>query len=377
MKKEYLYTPGPVTVPPEVLLKLAEPIYHHRSKRFQSVFAAVNEKLHPVFKTKNDILTFTSSGTGAMEASMVNFLSAGDKVLCINGGKFGERWGKIAKAYGVQFEEMKIEWGTAPDPRAIAAQLKQDPSIKAVYTELVETSTGTVYDIAAIGAVVAATEAILVVDAVSGLGADEMRTDEWKVDVCVAGSQKALMIPPGLSFMSVSEKAWKLAASSKLPKFYFNATAARASLAKNDTPFTPAHTLIGALETSLDMILGEGIDAVLARHARLATAVRAGVQALGLALYSKRPANALTAITVPDGVDAGKIISALKEDGIFVAEGQDAAKGRIFRVAMMGYAVDADVVNALAGIERAMKKLGLPFAPGAGVAAAQRSLLGA
>jgi len=376
MKKEYLYTPGPVSVPPEVLLKLAEPIYHHRSKRFQNMFAAVNEKLHPVFKTANDILTFTSSGTGAMEASMVNFLSPGDKVLCINGGKFGERWGKIAKAYGVQYHEMMIEWGTAPDAQAVAALLKQDPSIKAVYTELVETSTGTVFDIAALGKVVAATDAILVVDAVSGMAADDICTDAWHVDVCVAGSQKALMIPPGLSFMSVSEKAWKLAATSKLPKFYFNATAARAALSKNDTPFTPAHTLIGALGTSLDMILADGIDAVLARHARLAQSVRAGVQALGLTLYSQRPANALTAITVAAGVDAGTIISAMKEDGIFVAEGQDAAKGRIFRVAMMGYAVDADVVNALAGIERAMKKLGLPFTPGAGVCAAQKALLG-
>ena len=377
MKKEYLYTPGPVSVPPEVLLKMAEPIYHHRTKRFQGVFADVTAKLHQVFKTTNDILTFTSSGSGAMESSLVSFLSPGDKIVCVNGGKFGERWSNIAKAYGINYNEVKIEWGTSPDPQVIAKLLKDDPAIKAVYIQLVETSTGTVFDVEAIGKVVAATPAILVVDAISGVGADDIRVDDWKVDVCVAGSQKALMIPPGLSFMSVSNKAWALAETSKIPKFYFDARAARKSLAKNDTPFTPAHTLIGALNVSLDLILGEGVEAVLARHARLAQGVRAGVQALGLRLFSKRPANALTAIAVPEGVDAEKIISALKEDGIFVAEGQDAAKGKIFRVAMMGYAADADVVNALAGIERAMKKLGLAFTPGAGVAAGQRALLGA
>jgi aspartate aminotransferase-like enzyme len=375
MKKEYLYTPGPVSIPPEVLLKLAEPIYHHRTKKFQAIFSAVNAKLHDVFKTANDIVTFTSSGTGAMEAALVNFLSAGDKIISVNGGKFGERWGKIAKAYGVVCNELKIAWGTSPDPQQIAAQLAADPSIKAVYIQLVETSTGTLFDVKAISEVVARTPAILVVDAISGLGADELPVDAWGVDVCVAGSQKALMIPPGLSFLSVSPKAWKLAETLTLPKFYFNAAAARKSLEKNDTPFTPAHTLVGALNVALDLITEEGIDAVVARHARLARAVRAGAQALGLTLFSQRPANALTAIQVPDGVDAATIISALKDDGIYVAAGQDAAKGKIFRVAMMGYAVDADVVNALAGIERALQKNGVAFTPGAGVAAAQQALL--
>lgn len=374
MKKEYLYTPGPVTVPPEVLLKLAEPVYHHRTERFRSMFKDVIEKLKTVFRTANDILTFTSSGTGAMEAAVVNFLSAGDTILTINGGKFGERWTLLGKAYGLTVHEMTIEWGTAPDPQEIKRILEEKPSIKAVYTELTETSTGTVFDIEAIGAVVAETPAILVVDAVSGIGADDIHVDAWHVDVCVAGSQKALMIPPGLSFMSVSEKAWKLAEQSTLPSFYFDAQKVRKTIQKFDTPFTPAHTLIGALNVSLSMIVEEGIDAVVARHARLAASVRAGAMALGLSLYSQSPANALTAI-VFDSIDAEELRAHLKEDGVFVAGGQNEAKGRIIRIAMMGYATEADAVNALSALERALVKMNVTIERGAGVAAVQRELL--
>ncbi|MCX7847188.1 MAG: alanine--glyoxylate aminotransferase family protein [bacterium] len=374
MRKEYLYTPGPVAVPPEVLLKLAEPMYHHRSKRFQTVFSEVNEKLKQVFRTKNDIITFTASGTGAMEAAVVNFLSPGDKVITINGGKFGERWVGLAKAYGLAQHEVKITWGTAPDPEEIGKLLAADSSIKAVYTQLVETSTGTLYDVQALGAVVAKTPAIFVVDAISGMGADDLPVDAWQVDVCVVGSQKALMIPPGLSFMSVSEKAWAMAEKATLPKYYFDARKARKLLAKNDTPYTPAHTLIGALNVSLDMILKEGIEAVVARHARLAAAVRAGVAALNLPLYSKRPANALTAVETP-GMDAEVIKKELDKDGILVAGGQDEAKGKIIRIAMMGYANEADVMIALAGLEQVLQRVGYAFTPGAGVAAAQASLL--
>ena len=374
MKKEYLYTPGPVTVPQEVLLKLAEPMYHHRTPRFREMFAEVTQKLKTVFRTENDLLTFTSSGTGAMEASFVNFLSPGDKVITINCGKFGERWTNLANAYGVEFEEITLEWGTAPNPDVIAKLLADDPSIKAVYTELTETSTGTVYDIEAIGKVVAATDAILVVDAVSGIGADDIHVDAWNVDICVAGSQKAFMIPPGLAFMSISEKAWKLAETSKLPKFYFDVKKAKKSIANNDTPFTPAHTLIGALNVSLSMIIDEGVDAVIARHKKLADAVRAGALALGLTLYSSSPSNALTAI-VFDGIDAEQLRKHLKADGISVAGGQNEAKGKIIRVAMMGYANEADVMNALSVLERALKKMGVEIQPGISLAAAQASLM--
>jgi aspartate aminotransferase-like enzyme len=375
MKKEYLYTPGPVTVPPEVLLKLAEPMYHHRTPRFKKMFGEVNAKLKTVFRTENDIITFTSSGTGAMEASVVNFLSPGDKVVTINGGKFGERWTLIAKAYGVDYNEMMIEWGCAPDPAELEKILAADPSIKAVYTELTETSTGTVFDIEAIGNVVAKTNAILVVDAVSGIGADDIHVDAWKVDVCVAGSQKAFMIPPGLGFMSVSEKAWKLADESTLPKFYFNAKKARKSVAENNTPYTPAHTLLEALNVSLSMIADEGIDNVIARHARLANAVREGAKALGLKLYSKSPANALTAIEF-DSIDAEELRKHLKAEGIFVAGGQNDAKGKIIRVAMMGYATESDVMNALSVLERSLLKVGMDIEPGKSLAAAQKALIG-
>ena len=374
MKKEYLYTPGPVTVPPEVLLKLAEPVYHHRTARFSAVFESATLKLKQVFRTSNDILTFTSSGTGAMEASVINFLSPGDKVLTINGGKFGERWTQIAKAFGLDCHEIVLEWGTAPDPQEVARFLKEETSIKAVFTELTETSTATVFDIRALGAVVAETPAILVVDAVSGLGADDIHVDEWQVDVCVAGSQKALMIPPGLSFMSVSDKAWSMAEQSTLPKYYFDARKARKSLKKYDTPYTPAHTLIAALDVSLSMIVEEGIDAVIGRHARLAQAVRSGVQALGLRLYSQRPANALTAVAF-DTLDAEKLRGNLKQAGVFVAGGQDQAKGHIIRIAMMGYATEADVMIALSALERSLVAEGYQCDPGAGLTAAQKSLI--
>ena len=375
MKKINLYTPGPVTVPPEVLLKLAEPMYHHRTPRFKKMFGEVNEKLKKVFRTENDILTFTSSGTGAMEASFVNFLSPGDKVVTINGGKFGERWTLLAKAYGLDFIEMAIEWGCAPQPAELEKILADNPDVKAVYTELTETSTGTVFDIEAIGNVVAKTDAILVVDAVSGIGADDIHVDKWNVDVCVAGSQKAFMIPPGLSFMSVSEKAWKLADESKLPKFYFNAKKAKKSVADNNTPYTPAHTLLEALNVSLAMIDDEGIDNVIARHAKLASAIRTGVQAIGLKLYSKSPANALTAVEF-DGIDAEEVRKHLKAEGVFVAGGQNDAKGKIIRIAMMGYATESDVMTALAALERALIKVGMNIEPGKSLAAAQKSLIG-
>lgn len=374
MKKENLYTPGPVTVPPEVLLKLAEPMYHHRTPRFKKMFSEVNSKLKTVFRTENDIITFASSGTGAMEASVVNFLSPGDKVVTINGGKFGERWTLLAKAFGVEFNEIMVEWGSAPDPAEIEKILAEDPSIKAVYTELTETSTGTVFDIKAIGEIVAKTNAILVVDAVSGIGADDIHVDEWNVDVCVAGSQKAFMIPPGLAFMSVSEKAWKLADESKLPKFYFNAKKARKVLAENNTPYTPAHILLEGLNVSLSMITDEGIDNVIARHKKLADAIREGAKALGLSLYSSSPSNALTSI-VFEGIDAEVLRKHLKADGISVAGGQNEAKGKIIRIAMMGYATEADVMIALSTLERALVKMGVEIELGISIAAAQVSLI--
>lgn len=374
MKKEFLYTPGPVTVPPDVLLKMAEPMYHHRTPRFRDMYAEVLKKLAHVFRTENTIISFTSSGTGAMEASMVNFLSPGDHVITINGGKFGERWTQLAEAYGLTCHEIPITWGNAPEAEKVAALLKQHPETKAVFTELTETSTGTVYDIKALGDVIKDTGALLIVDAVSGLGADDIHVDDWHVDVCVAGSQKALMIPPGLSFLSISDKAWEMAETATLPRYYFDVRKSKKSLTKGDTPFTPAHTLLEAVNVSLDMIVEETVDAVVARHARLANAVRTGAAALGLTLYSKSPANALTAVVFSD-IDAEKLRGYMREDGVYVAGGQNEAKGKIIRIAMMGYATDADVVNVMAALERALKRCGASFTPGAGVKAAQESLL--
>ncbi len=380
MKKEYLLAPGPTPVPPEALLAMARPIFHHRTGRYRKIFQEVTENLRLVFQTKNDVLTFSSSGTGAMEATVVNVLSAGDTVVVVNAGKFGERWAGICKAYGVKVLEIKVPYGNAANPQEIAKALKADSAgaIKAVFTTLCETSTGALSDIAAIGAVVKNTSAALVVDAISGLGADDLQTDRWGVDVAVTGSQKGLMIPPGLAFAAVSLKAWKLEEKSTLPKYYFSFKKAKKSLEAWDNAFTPPVSLIVALRETLRMICEDGISNVVSRHARLAAATRAGIKALGLELYCPlAPANTVTAVKVPSGLDGVKLVKHLREElGVTIAGGQgDDMKGKLFRIAHLGYAAEFDVVIALSALEMALDRLGFRFSASAGVKAAQESLL--
>ncbi len=378
MKKEYLLAPGPTPVPPEALSVMGKPIFHHRTGRYRKIFQDVCEKLKTVFQTKNDVLTFTSSGTGAMESSVVNLLSPGDTALTVSAGKFGERWAALCKAYGVKAQEIKVPYGYAVDPQEIAKALKADKNIKAVYTTLCETSTGVLTDIKAIGEIVRDTQAVLVVDAISGLGADDLQADAWGVDVVVSGSQKGLMIPPGLAFASLSAKAWKLEEKSTLPKFYFSYKKAKKSLADFDNPFTPAITLVVALQESLKLITAEGLDNVLKRHAKLAAATRAGVKALGLELFSPlAPANTVTAVKVPAGVDGVKLVKDLRDElGITMAGGQgDDMKGKLFRVAHLGYVNEFDVIVALSAIEMILDKQGFSFTAGAGVKAAQETIL--
>ncbi len=378
MKKEYLLAPGPTPVPPEALSVMGKPIFHHRTGRYRKIFQDVSEKLKTVFQTKNDVLTFTSSGTGAMESSVVNLLSPGDTALTVSAGKFGERWAALCKAYGVKAQEIKVPYGYAVDPQEIAKALKADKNIKAVYTTLCETSTGVLTDIKAIGEIVRDTQAVLVVDAISGLGADDLQTDAWGVDVVVSGSQKGLMIPPGLAFASLSAKAWKLEEKSTLPKFYFSYKKAKKSLADFDNPFTPAITLVVALQESLKLIAAEGLDNVLKRHAKLAAATRAGVKALGLELFSPlAPANTVTAVKVPAGVDGVKLVKDLRDElGITLAGGQgDDMKGKLFRVAHLGYVNEFDVIVAMSAIEMILDKQGFRFTAGAGVKAAQETIL--
>lgn len=373
--KKYLMTPGPTPVPEDIRNEMAKPIIHHRTKEYQAIFKDVTEGLQKIFKTSGDVFTFTSSGTGAMEASIVNVLSPGDKIIVVRGGKFGERFGDIAKAYGVEVIPLDVQWGDAPRPEAIAALLKTNPSVKAVYTTLCETSTATVYDIKAIGQIVGKTEALFIVDTISGLGADKFENDAWDVDIAVCGSQKGLMIPPGLAFCSVSQKAWKAAENSKLPKFYFNFKKYKKAYADTDTPFTSAITLVIGLKKALEIINKKGIDNVIAEHDNMSRAFRSACLSLGLSIFSKFPSSAVTAVNAPAGMNADDLIKLLKtEFGVTFAGGQETLKGKIFRCAHMGGIDREHTIESIKALEQALLKLGYKFKIGNGIAAAEKIL---
>lgn len=377
MKKNYLLTPGPTPLPPEVCEALSRPIIHHRTPQFQAVLKEVEENLKYIFQTKNDVFIFASSGTGAMEAAVVNLLSWGDKALVVEGGKFGERWTELCRAYGVEPIVLKAEWGRALEPSLLKEHLASEPGIKVVFLTLCETSTGVTFDVRAMGQVTKETEAVLCVDAISGLGVIDLATDEWGVDVVVSGSQKGLMLPPGLGFLSVSKKAWKLVETSQCPKYYFDLKGAKKALEKTDTPFTPAIGLIIALNESLKMMHEEGLDAIFRRHRKLAEATRAAMLALGLELFAPESASdAVTAVNVPPGIDGEKLVKAMRDDyGVTIAGGQSEMKGKIFRIAHMGYLSEFDIIVAVSCLEKVLKKMGFAFVFGSGVRAAQEALL--
>ncbi|MDA8092100.1 MAG: alanine--glyoxylate aminotransferase family protein [Nitrospiraceae bacterium] len=378
MLKRYLLAPGPTPVPPEVLLRMAMPIIHHRAPDFVPVFESVKNRLKWLYQTHNDTLILTSSGTGAMTASVNNFFNTGDHVVVVNGGKFGERWTKICQAYGLSVTEITVPWGHAINPADVAAALEKDPAVKAVFMQAVETSTGVYHDVEGVGSVIKNKKDVLfIVDAISALVAHDLKADAWGVDLMVGGSQKGLMLPPGLAFLSVSEKAWEKAEGSKMPHFYFNLKKEREGLKKNSTNFTPAVSLIVGLDAALEMLEKEGLQAVFARHARLAHATRQAVSAMGLEIYpSQSPSNSVTAIKAPEGVDGQEIYKTLREKyGITAAGGQDKLKGKVFRIAHLGYAGTFDVITAIAAIEMTLKGLGHPVKLGSGVGAAEEILI--
>ena len=378
MLKRYLLAPGPTPVPSEALLAMAMPIIHHRSPDFIPVLDAAKNGLKWLYQTKNDVLILCSTGTGGMVGAVNNFFSPGDKVITVNGGKFGERWTKICKAYGLQAEEIIVEWGYAVKPETIEAKLKNDPSIKGVFVQASETSTGVYHDIEALAKVVKKYEnTILIVDAISAIVAHDLRMDAWGIDVMIGGSQKGVMLPPGLAFVGISEKAWKFSEKSKCPRFYFNFKKERENLAKNQTNFTSPVTLIIGLNESIKLLRKEGLENVFKRHERLANATRAAVKALGLELYPKEsPSNSVTAVCAPAGIDGQAIYKNLREKyGITAAGGQDHVKGKIFRIAHLGYADTFDVIIAIAGLEMVLKGMGHPVKLGAGVAAAEELLM--
>lgn len=373
MLKRYLLTPGPTPVPSEALLAMAKPIIHHRTPQFKEVLKEAAESLRYIFQTKNDIFIFTASGTGAMESSVSNLLSAGDKAIVIRGGKFGERFAEICESYGVIPINIDVEWGEAVDPSQVEKILNQNKDVKAVYATLCETSTAVVSDIKAIGEIVSKTDALLVVDVVSSLGSVEFKTDEWKIDVAVGGSQKGLMIPPGLAFIAVSAKAMKMVESSTLPKYYFCYKAAKKSADKDDTPWTPAVTLIIGLVQALKMIKEETLEGAILRQKRMAEATRAAAKALGLKLLAPLAASdAVTAIKLPEKIDGVKLVKSMRDTyGVGIAGGQAQLKGKIVRIASMGFMTQWDTIVAISCFEIVLKQMGYDFEFGSGVKAAE------
>jgi aspartate aminotransferase-like enzyme len=379
MLKHYLFAPGPTPVPPEVLLAMSAPIIHHRSPDFFPIFDSAKKGLQWLYQTKNDVLILSSTGTGGMVGAVNNFFNHGDRVLVINAGKFGERWTKICRAYGLKVEEITVEWGYAVKPEIVKDRLKKNHGIKGVFVQASETSTGVYHNIKALASIVKKyDDTLFIVDAISALVAHDLRTDAWGIDIMVGGSQKGVMLPPGIAFVSVSEKAWAKAETSKLPKFYFNFKKERENLAKNQTNFTSPVTLIIGLNESLKMLQAEGLKNVFKRHEKLANVMRKSVQAIGLKLYSKEsPSNSVTAVMTPQGIDGQAVYKNLRQKyGITAAGGQDRAKGKIFRIAHLGYSDTFDVIIAIAGIEMVLKGMGYQVKLGIGVAVAEELLMG-
>jgi aspartate aminotransferase-like enzyme len=372
--KQYLMTAGPTPVPPAVSQAMAAPMLYHRAPAFVELYERVLGKLPSVFQTENPVLAFAASGSGALESAAANLVRPGMPVLACAAGKFGERWIELCEAFGGDTVRYEPGWGERLDPAEIDRLLGEHDGIEVVFATLSETSTGVVHDVAAIAEAVRAHDAILVVDAVSGLGAAELRQDEWGIDVVVAGSQKALMCPPGLAFASVSERALAYAAAQPGGRYYFDWGKNAKAQAKGNSAFTPAVPLFLGLDVALDMIEAEGLENVLARHVLLARATRAGVGALGLDVYgdADERSTVVTAVELPDSIDGGKVPGALRKLGITANGGQDQLKGRILRIAHCGYFGAFDILTSLSGLEMALSQLGHEVEHGAGVGAAQR-----
>ncbi len=356
---------------------MARQIRHHRTEPFRQLLGEVLDGLKYVFQTRHDVLLISSSGTGAMEAAVASVVPRGGKAIVLESGKFSERWRLICEAFGISVARHEIPWGEAFSPEDVARLLAQHPDAVAVYTTLSESSTGVAHDIEGIGRVVSATPALLVVDAISGAGAIQCRTDAWGIDLLVVGAQKALMGPPGLSFVTVSPKAWSKIETIDRQAFYFDLTAYRKALAESDTPYTPAIPLVAALAQSLREIRAEGIESVWSRARLLARATRAGIEALGMKLAAARPADSLTAAYFPEGIDGKTFLKRLESRfGVKLAGGQGRWKGKIFRIAHFGRIDELDILSALAAMELVLVEMGRSVKLGSGVAAASEILAG-
>ena len=378
MKKTYLLAPGPTPVPETVSLEMAAPMVHHRTPQFSKIFGEAAEDAKYLFQTKQDVIILASTGTGGMESCITNLFSPGDKVLVVNGGKFGERWGKISESYGLEPVWVNVEWGQAVDANKVKELLDKDKDIRAILVQASETSTAVAHPIEALSKLTRDRDDILlVVDGITGVGVFPLPMDEWGIDAIVTGSQKALELPPGLALVALSEKAWKFADQSKCPHFYFDLKKERKNLANQTSAYTPAVSLVIGLRAVLKSIKEEGMENVHKRHNRLARATRAATQALGLKMVAPdAPADSLTGVFLPDGIDGGKIVKSLRDDfGVTLAGGQDQWKGKVIRIAHLGYVDTFDTIVAISAIEMALKKFGHAVELGKGVAAAQEILL--
>ena len=376
MIKHYLLSPGPTPIPNEVALAMSETMIHHRTPQFNKIFAEARERLKKLFGTTNDVLMLASSGTGAMEASVANLFSPGDKVLVVNGGKFGERWLNIANAYGLKPVELKVEWGQAVKVVDIEKQLTANADIRGVMIQASETSTTVLHPVKEIAQLIK-NGPLFLVDGVTAVGVISLPLDDWGIDALVTGSQKALMLPPGLGFVALSDRAWEKTKQAKLPRFYFDLNLERKNQQKGSGAFTPAVSLIFGLRASLEMMEREGLEKVYARHARMCRATRAAATALGLKLLAPQsPSPAATGIYMPDGIDADQVLDYLRDKmNVTLAEGQDQLKGKVIRIAHVGYMGAFDVITAIAALEMALRKFGVEVPFGKGVAVVEEVLM--
>ncbi|MBN1866690.1 alanine--glyoxylate aminotransferase family protein [Candidatus Sumerlaeota bacterium] len=376
MAKHVLFTPGPTNLPPEVLEALARPIVHHRSPEFAPIFKQARENLRYLFRTENPVVPLICSGTGGMEAAATSLLARGDQAVYVSAGKFSQRWGAICRAYGIDAHGYEIDWSLGATPDLVQRMLREHPAAKVVFTTHCETTSGSLSDIEGIARVVSGTNAVLVVDAISSLGAEPLETDAWGVDVVVTGSQKALMLPPGMAFVSVSPKARARIESCDSTVFYFSLKKALASLDEGTTPWTSQITMTVALNAAVDLVRRTGgVEAAWLRHARRARAIRAGCETLGMCEYSRAPSNVVMAMVPPDGIDAGRLIRCLRDEfGFTVAGGQERLKGRIVRIAALGHIDDEAILSLMTALEEAFRHQGREVEPGVAAAAAKRAL---
>lgn len=379
MIKQLLLAPGPTPVPDRVRLAMAQPMFHHRTPQFSALFAEVRKSLQRLFQTEEDVLVLASSGTGAMEAAVTNCFAPGDEVIVVNGGKFGERWLKLAQTFGLKPIEIRVEWGQAVRPEQVEQALAENPRARGVLVQGSETSTAAVHPIERLARVTRASEALLVVDGITAVGVYEISMDRWGVDVLVTGSQKALMLPPGLALIALGKRATERADKNPQPRYYFDLRRERANQAKNTTAYTPAISLVIGLREALAMLEEEGFVNVYTRHERMARATRAAAAALGLRLVAPdNPSPAVTGVYVPDGVDGSKLFAYLRDEmRVVFAGGQDHLKGKILRIAHLGYMGAFDVISAVAAFEMALRRFDHPLELGRGVGAAQAELMSA